>query len=125
MDMSSPFPHTHLTPANAQSHSHHNLAHGHGNGNGQIPTPFRHARGTPSDTPGFGISSPWASSSALNSPHPHDYPSAPNASPVNFGRETEATQASYEEANRLLAELNVQRMRRHGQRGWPSDADDM
>lgn len=87
---------THLTPA--QPH---------------LPTPYRYARGTPQETPGLGVSSPWASSPALNSPFP-DFPSAPTASPINFGREQEAIQASYEEANRLLAELNMQRLRRHG-----------
>lgn len=92
-----PYHSSHLTPAQAHA----------------LPTPYRYARGTPQDTPGLGVSSPWASSPAITSPYP-DYPSAPNASPINFGREQEAIQASYEEANRLLAELNMQRLRRHG-----------
>jgi hypothetical protein len=61
------------------------------------------------ETPGLAISSPWASS-PLHSPYA---PHAPAPSPA-FDPEVAVR---YEETNRLLAELNVARMRRHRDEG--------
>lgn len=87
----------------------------HPNRTPSLPTPYRYAQRTPLDTPGL-ASSPGASSDAQYSPFP--MPSAPHASPHAFlVYEQEHVRASYEETNRLLAQLNMQRLRRHSEQG--------
>lgn len=75
-----------------------------------LPTPYR-MRG-PQETPGLAVSSPWASS-PLHSPYA-SHAQAPNPASPAFEPEVAAR---YEETNRLLAELNVARMRRHHDEG--------
>ncbi|CAK9787056.1 hypothetical protein CC85DRAFT_287278 [Cutaneotrichosporon oleaginosum] len=73
-----------------------------------VPTPYR-MRGV-QETPGLAASSPWASSPQFSPYAPH----APAPSPVFY---EPVVAAQYEEANRLLAELNVARMRRQHDEG--------
>lgn len=82
-----------------------------------LPTPYRHhQQRTPLDTPGL-VSSDYASSPLVGPFSPMDGPAGPAPSPAHLthvpAHEAAAVRAGYEEANRLLAALNVARMRRH------------
>ncbi|EKD04488.1 hypothetical protein A1Q2_01264 [Trichosporon asahii var. asahii CBS 8904] len=67
---------------------------------------------TPGFTPGGFTSSEYVSS-PLFSPPPHSGPHHTHATPSRTGEAHGEVRASYEETNRLLAELNFARLRRH------------
>lgn len=82
-----------------------------------LPSAYRHHQRTPLDTPGL-VSSDYASSPLIGPFSPLDAPAGPAPSPIHDAlrqaHEAETVRTGYEEANRLLAALNVARRRRHG-----------
>lgn len=88
---------------------------------GLVPTPYRYAQRTPLATPGL-VSSPYESSPVPFSPAIVPPPAGPVPSPATHDHE--AVRVGYEETNRLLAALNVARLRRHGADSHEHDAAD-
>jgi len=81
-----------------------------------VPTPYRHRQRTPLETPSL-MSSDYASSPFRDPYSPLNGPSGPAPSPVHgghaHGHEADAVRTGYEETNRLLAALNMARLRRY------------
>ncbi|KAL1412056.1 hypothetical protein Q8F55_003053 [Vanrija albida] len=89
-----------------------------------IPTPYRYARDGHGllETPSLDVSSPYSSSPELVSPFASQSTMTGHSGIAPPPQMDAGARANYEETNRLLAELNVQRMRRY-QAPPPSPVD--